>query len=313
MDSLSLERRLLNEFVESNYHFHSILTTFDIDSIIREASNRDFLFSSWMLAYQKALGIEGGKVTDLGFIVDLIVYAADILDDLQDGATAIKDGKQLNEAIFILVFSIHAVQQMALPSVVHARISTILTENLMLALMGQQLDLTNQSNSSEDYFLMVEKKAGTFFKLASDLVMSVLEEPIDSDLLKETTKLSNSLGIYNQILNDIEDFMDLGEDIKNRRRTLPVIYTLNDKNSLLAQYYLGTCTYEQLKEKKHAVINENQTSGVIPYCHYYLLFYENEFNKIIENSIFFKSNADLFISFIKRRSSNGNDYPLYRK
>ncbi|GAF20461.1 octaprenyl diphosphate synthase [Bacillus sp. JCM 19047] len=301
MDTLSLERRLLGKFENTKQDSEWFSEVFNLKSILDTALNRDFLFSNWMNSYQNALHFENEHSKELGVILDLIVHVADILDDFQDGAKEMDGGEQLNEAVFILVFCIHTIQERPLPLKVKEQLQRTVTQNMMSAFVGQQRDLTNVSETTEQYLTMVKEKAGTFFKLATDMLLTVATEPVDKALWNEASTLSTNLGIYNQMLNDVDDFLTLGEDIRNRRHSLPVLFSLGDHNLLVTKYYQGQLTYDDLKENEDRVHQEIQRSGVLSYCQYYLLYYEKQCLRIIEKSIFLKNKSELY-PFIKRRN-----------
>lgn len=178
-------------------------------------------------------------------LIELIILASDILDDIQDKDAknvpwcGVDDAINLNIAFGLLVICLKESNGIADENNTKWILDKIY-DLILLSISGQQIDLKNTLNSENDYIEMCSMKSGSLIRLACLLGAGKVDEKMSRNI----EQYSNYLGVIFQLRNDVSDLINgfLKNDIVSKKRTLPIIYYLNtkeDRYELIQDYYLN--------------------------------------------------------------------------
>lgn len=193
-------------------------------------------------------------------ITELIILAADIMDDMQDNDAQIDapwgqvtDDSNLNIIVGLLLIS--------LKELIEIEGETSIQQNvhhyLLQSISGQQIDINNELISEADYFHMASMKSGSLIVLACLLGAG----KINDQLVKKISKSAYYLGVIFQLRNDVSDMKNgfIKSDILLKKRTLPILYYLNTDDEAYAgiqNYYLNRTSKEDIPLTHRDLINE---------------------------------------------------------
>ncbi|MFD1066387.1 polyprenyl synthetase family protein [Oceanobacillus locisalsi] len=232
--------------------------------------NEEFLeknikeYTSSYIDYKFNLSIEFAKITCIHFdifrsnqdktykikamtIIELIILASDILDDLQDKDTPkdtpwykVDDGQNQNIIIGLLLICLKKADDIG-----HEKdtkiIKKYINNYLLKSIGGQQMDLSNDLQNENDYIYMSYMKSGSLITIACFLGAG---GNIDKQISEKIDKYANYLGLIYQLRNDLVDMKNgfIKSDLLFKKRTLPILYYLNTDDEAyrdIQDYYLN--------------------------------------------------------------------------
>ncbi len=212
---------------------------------------------------------------ELQVIVEFIILAADILDDIQDEDVLIYPwsnvnlGENLNIIIGFLLTALHKVTLLNCSDEAKNFISQQIQLLLLQSINGQQKDMHNCISNESEYLEMDSLKSGSLMQLACILgAGNVLPET-----LQKIKTYANYLGIVAQIRNDVHDVLTdhTINDLHIKKVTLPILYYLYIEDSNfqpIKNYYHSKTQYMHLTESEKAnLMDIVRNGGAIPYCH----------------------------------------------
>ncbi|WP_431808864.1 polyprenyl synthetase family protein [Lysinibacillus sphaericus] len=176
----------------------------------------------------------------LQLCIELLLLAADIIDDIQD-----KDAKKQpwanisTEDNLTCIITLIMLSLKILP-LNQEIINTHIHKLLLRAISGQYSDTNNQVLTESDYVQMVTDKSSSFFEMALLLGAGDIYKSIQNNLKACATHY----GIIAQVRNDWNDLYNEDKalnDLYYRRKSLPIIYALQQDNALfkpLQNFYL---------------------------------------------------------------------------
>ncbi|MGG2932628.1 polyprenyl synthetase family protein [Bacillus pacificus] len=239
------------------------------------------------LRYYKEGGFPLGNLTILAYtlhkevsseiykvasITELIMFAFDILDDLEDDDnpdTPWFSEKEyaLNVITGILFIIIQRITTLNIDYKIEKKLQHILTQYAFKAIEGQHIDLLNNINSEREYIELVSKKSASLFILAYQLGTITAKQ----EYSEEGNNFIRYIGIAEQINNDINDILKLSlkNDLIRKKKTLPVIYLLNhesEKYSIFREYYRNNIDKQLLMKDKENLKGLIIESGALKYC-----------------------------------------------
>lgn len=212
---------------------------------------------------------------ELQVIVELIILAADILDDIQDEDVLIYPwsnvnlGENLNIIIGFLLTALHKVTLLNCSEEARNFISQQIQLLLLQSINGQQKDMHNRISNESDYLEMVSLKSGSLIQLACILGAG----NIPPKTLQTIKTYANYLGIVAQIRNDVHDILTDHSinDLYIKKVNLPILYYLciEDNNfQPIKNYYHSKTQYMHLTaSEKSNLMDIVRNGGAIPYCH----------------------------------------------
>ena len=131
---------------------------------------------------------------------------------------------------------------------------------------GQYMDVTYDIQTEAEYIEMVKKKSGSLVAMAC-FVGTALADAEKNTVIIE--KYANDIGIAAQIDNDMDALYrwDEKNDIKAKKKSLPILYMLTSKrDNLLKQYFSNHVDYNELYVQKEKVIQQMEQEGAFYYA-----------------------------------------------
>lgn len=160
----------------------------------------------------------------------------------------------------------------------------ILSNAIKLMSEGEllQLEKARNLNLKEDvYFEIIKNKTASL--LASSCAAGASTTFTDSKEIEKMRTFGEKVGIAFQIKDDLFDYGNTeigkptGNDIKEKKLTLPLIYTLNNADSTTRRKLIYIVKNENTKkEKVRVVIDEVQKAGGIKYATEKMFNYRDE-------------------------------------
>lgn len=186
--------------------------------------------------------------------VEIAMSAADLLDEIADddpSPIVLEYGvaQALNTGNLMLVIAQRTLQKAAVEPDGDRALKALgaLQEMLVEAAVGQHLDMTYESMeiaevTPEMSLKMTEHKAGAL--MAGACRVGALMAGAEAQVEGLITKIGREMGGIAQLLNDIQDVLPQGiasdgeqakhkTDLRMRKRTLPIVFTLRDESEEL--------------------------------------------------------------------------------
>ncbi|MNY06646.1 (2E,6E)-farnesyl diphosphate synthase [compost metagenome] len=189
-------------------------------------------------------------------MASLLLYGfADITDDAQDGDLRGDWGweRAVNAGNALAFLAHRTLLELPLESLVQATLTHALTSAGLAMTFGQENDLRAtfpRVPSVEEYFQTIQRKTGgsaAFFAKAAAIASR--QSP---GLIETLHRIGEHLGTYHQLLSDLDAFTQAeSSDLRNRKVTLPLIYTLNqssEESKNLAQLLSNGTKSEDLEQ-----------------------------------------------------------------
>lgn len=150
-----------------------------------------------------------------------------------------------------------------------------------------QIEKSRKLNLSEDiYFEIIRNKTASL--LSSACAAGAWSTSKDKGVTEKMKKFGEHVGIAFQIKDDLFDYGNddigkpTGNDIKEKKLTLPLIYTLNSVDASLRRKLIYTIKNENTdKAKVKNLINEVVKAGGIKYATEKMNYYRDEALKIL--------------------------------
>lgn len=219
------------------------------------------------------------KLQDFCIVPELIHNGTLIVDDVEDSAE-LRRGKLAIHKIFGIDIAINAGNALYfIPMIVFLKNRKNVNENILIRAyeiyieeminvsFGQAIDIVwhrgikrNEEIKEEEYITMCALKTGTLARMSARLAATLCNAR--EEIVEKLGKFAESLGVAFQIQDDILDVTspesigkEYGNDIKEGKRTLMVIYALrnaNEKDRRRLIEILNKHT-EDIKERREAI------------------------------------------------------------
>lgn len=160
----------------------------------------------------------------------------------------------------------------------------ILSNSIGKVIEGEllQMDKSRKLNLKEDvYFEIIKGKTASL--LASACAAGAASTFVDSSLIQKLYLFGEKVGIAFQIKDDLLDYSDLdlgkpkGNDIKEKKITLPLLYTLNNCNKALRNKLTRIIKYKNTDTASvNSLIDEVKKNGGIKYAEEKMVFFRDE-------------------------------------
>lgn len=224
-------------------------------------------YTHWML------GGTSPHINRLAAATELILLALDIVDDLQDQDNTVKPWMTcpreyaLNGILAFLMGFVGQLDQLQgnRTTGAAAEASRIIARSIN----GQQRDLNGRIQTADDYLIMVQDKSGSLVRLAC--FMGYASVPCAEDTIRQMNDLADCIGLIHQIQNDLNDLLryDVKNDLFAKKRTLPILYLLEDSEpaaAIVKDFYDGSINREEFIRHKRECLSYIQESGCIEYA-----------------------------------------------
>lgn len=204
--------------------------------------------------------------------VELMMLAGDMLDDLvdQDSLETTWNKAHLTTSLHIAIGLLLAGQKAIVDLLIDdhkkAKAQLYISSRLLQSVNGQHMDVTYDIQTEAEYIEMVKKKSGSLVAMAC-FVGTALADAEKNTVIIE--KYANDIGIAAQIDNDMDALYrwDEKNDIKAKKKLLPILYMLTSKrDNLLKQYFSNHVDYNELYVQKEKVIQQMEQEGAFYYA-----------------------------------------------
>jgi competence protein ComQ len=263
-----------------------------IKQFIEEKAAENSIWSEITRNAHLMLGGNSLQIDKFSALTEWVMLSFDIIDDLQDRDNLSKPWMicppeyTLNSVLAFLIAFIGELGELSVhdSNLKPACLSEI---SLLLAssIKGQQNDLNHSVLTEKDYMEMIEKKSGSLLQFACYMGYAGLE--LDEKDRLQMNDLAQCIGVIAQLGNDMRDVIryDLKNDLLQKKRTLPIIFLLEDSQEefpVLIQYYEGEITDQEFLEHKHACIQYVQNSGCLEYSKIIQSLYRQKAEEIFD-------------------------------
>lgn len=247
-------------------------------------------FAQLVLLHYRMFGGQMQDIYQAAAAVELMILSLDIFDDLQDQDHHAMPWNQINPAVAMNI----ATGLMLLSSKVlgessfdpNAKLLAIdcLQKQVVTAVNGQHMDLSNPITSENEFILMVKQKSGSLLAMAC-LIGTLL---VTEDYHEVVKTYSEHMGIAIQIKNDIRDIFrwDEKNDLMHKKVTLPVLYLLKNQQpqfQMIRDYYDGKVKREDLFSNHNRLKEWITASGALEYANVIMRTHQLQALKGIES------------------------------
>ncbi|MGH2365494.1 MAG: polyprenyl synthetase family protein, partial [Chloroflexota bacterium] len=160
----------------------------------------------WRLAH--ALSVPGELAQQAAVVTEFMIGALDVIDDvIDDESTAGNTGRAVNAGLALLSLAQAAGHELTgeLPAAQGRLVWPCLTQALLVATAGEDLDILSESDSTVDEsaaLAMTERKSGALVAMAFELA-GILHTS-DPDMLSRLAEIGRQIGVLNQLDNDLQ-------------------------------------------------------------------------------------------------------------
>jgi competence protein ComQ len=261
----------MREIVEASFSVSSLKEA--VLTLIEEQAKRsDFLFGRLASVHYQMFSENIKEAERIATAVELMMLAGDLLDDLVDqdsletSWSKVPLTTSLHMAIGLLLAGQKAIADLPIDDHKKAKAQLYILSRLLQSVNGQHMDVTYDIQTEADYLKMVKKKSGSLVAMAC-FVGTALAGAEENTIIIE--KYANDIGIAAQIDNDMEALYrwDEKNDIKAKKKSLPILYMLTGKrDNLLKQYFSDRIGYDELYAQKGKAIQQMEQEGAFYYA-----------------------------------------------
>jgi competence protein ComQ len=218
-----------------------------------------------------------------------MMLAGDMLDDLVDQDNLETSWRPVPLATFLhvvvglLLAGQKAVADLTSDDHKKVKAQSYILSRLLQSLNGQHMDLTHDMQTEAEYLEMVKKKSGSLVVMAC-FFGTVLAGAERNTVIIKT--YANDIGIAAQIDNDMDALYrwDEKNDIKAKKKSLPILYMLASKHdNVWKQYFSQRIEYDVLYAQKEKAIQQMEQEGAIYYAKVISQIYKEKALQEIEN------------------------------
>ncbi|KOS66796.1 ComQ [Lysinibacillus contaminans] len=244
------------------------------------------------------------ELVDLQTIIEIILLASDILDDIQDQDSPTspwsneKLNHNLNVLIGLLFISLSKINTLQCSNQTKIYINNNLYPLMLDALNGQHEDLENKLSNEVEYIKLATLKSGSLIFMANLLGAG----EISTDNLNKVKEYSGYLGVIAQIRNDVHDLVNLEnkKDLKKKKKTLPILYYLHNQDErfkVIKGYYEEITQFEELTKRERNILKNAITNGgALTYCKIVEQIYLSKFKECIDSMELSQHHKNLLIT-----------------
>ena len=257
---LTEELSEFNVLYEKTLKNHSSLFQHMIDYITEGGGKK--IRPTLVFLSAKLCGTPNQKTADYAVIVELLHTATLIHDDVVDKTMERRNRLSVNAkydnrlAVLLGDFVLTLAIQLGVKTE-NLKILSILAELSKNLVEGELFQLTSSGESiinENRYFEIIYKKTATL--LATCTEMGAISVDTDKEKLEKMRLIGEKLGLCFQIKDDIFDYFDQGEigkptgnDIREGKITLPLIYSLNNAPEAIASEMKQIIKYQNFNSE----------------------------------------------------------------
>jgi geranylgeranyl diphosphate synthase type I len=222
-----------------------------------------------------AVGGDWLWATPVSSCIELIHNFSLIHDDIEDGSETrrgqitiwkrwgVPKAINIGDAVFVLGrLSAHRITENGLPDAVVVKVFKILDHACMKLTVGQDLDLafeTREDVAEDEYLEMIEGKTSAL--LAASTSCGGVVAQADTDTIETLHVFGHHLGMAFQIRDDIlglwgdpnQTGKSTGDDLRARKKTLPIIYGLRQSEEFKERWDSGGLDDASIESMREAL------------------------------------------------------------
>ncbi|MDB5054543.1 MAG: geranylgeranyl pyrophosphate synthase [Bacilli bacterium] len=232
-----------------------------------------FPFGNLAILHYQMFGGNNKDIYKAAAAIEMMILSTDIFDDLHDQDNKSVPWNQLNQAVSmniasgLLILSTMLLEESSFP--LENKILALNTFNsqLIKAVNGQHLDITNSANSENDCLQMIKLKSASLLVCAC-VSGTVL---VNKDHGEMVGSYAEDIGIVAQIKNDITDTCNWEgkNDLIRRKRTLPLLFLINSREpetQIIRDYYADKLNENAIFNNRNEITDIIQKSGAYEYA-----------------------------------------------
>jgi competence protein ComQ len=261
----------MREIVETSFSISSLKESI-LTSIEDQAKRSDFLFGRLAAAHYQMFSENIKETERIAAAVELMMLAGDLLDDLVDQDSLetswsnVSLTTSLHIVIGLLLVGQKAIVDLPIDDEQKAKAQLYISSRLLQSLDGQHMDVTYDIQTEADYLKMVKEKSGSLVAMACFVGTALAGAEQNTSIIEN---YAIHIGIAAQIDNDIDALYrwDEKNDIKAKKKSLPILYMLASKHdNLLKQYFSNCVGYDELYAQKEKAIQQMEQEGAFYYA-----------------------------------------------
>jgi competence protein ComQ len=228
-------------------------------------------------------------IYELAAVIELMILSADIFDDLQDKDnpftpwSQVPDSIALNIGLGLLSLSNQYAFTISKSIPNGQELLSCIQYYSLDSIAGQHLDLLDLIEGEEDYVQMIRLKSGKLTALAC--LAGAIAGNASPQALEIIRKYSETVGMFAQVSNDVEGVLrtDTKNDLLNKRRTLPVLYLLNEFNQASKEVVREVFADREIMEDSlPAIVEKIKQSGAVQYAQVQQRVWSLEVSRMID-------------------------------
>jgi competence protein ComQ len=261
----------MREIVETSFSISSLKESV-LTSIEDQAKRSDFLFGRLTAAHYQMFSENIKETERIAAAVELMMLAGDMLDDLVDQDSLETSWRKvplttsLHIVIGLLLVGQKAIADLPIDDDQKAKAQLYISDRLLQSLDGQHMDVTYDIQTEADYLKMVKEKSGSLVAMACFVGTALAGAERNTVIIE---KYANDIGIAAQIDNDMDALYrwDEKNDIKAKKKSLPILYMLASKHdNVWKQYFSHRINYDELYAQKEKAIQQMEQEGAFYYA-----------------------------------------------
>jgi competence protein ComQ len=249
-----------------------------IQTCIDSKAEENTIWSNLTIYTHRMLGGGNPFIQRLAAVTEMVILGLDIMDDLQDRDNPDKPWMQQPQELVLNAM-------VALFMAASAELGALSKQNpeltlpdagelsrlISVAINGQHTDLMLTVETEVEYVNMVQQKSCVLIRIAFYIgIAAIPSHRMSPATWDQMNHLADLIGMIAQINNDISDLlrMDIKNDLFTKKRTLPILYLLEESDSAfpeMQQFFEGTITLQQFLQKKLECMVYITDSGCIEY------------------------------------------------
>jgi competence protein ComQ len=242
-----------------------------------------FPFGNLAILHYQMFGGNNEDIYKAAAAIEMMILSTDIFDDLQDQDNKSVPWRQLNQAVAmniaagLLILSTMLFENLSFPIENKTLALNHFNSQIVKAVNGQHLDITNSVNSENDCLHMIKLKSASLLVCAC-VIGTVL---VNKDHGGMVGGYAEEIGIVAQIKNDITDTCNWEgkNDLIRRKRTLPLLFLIKSREpetQIIRDYYAGKLNEDALFNDKDEITNIILKSGAYEYASVILRVHQME-------------------------------------
>jgi competence protein ComQ len=232
-----------------------------------------FPFGHLAIFHYQMFGGNNKDIYKAAAAIEMMILSTDIFDDLQDQDNKSVPWIQLNQAVSmniaagLLTLSTMLFEEASFPIENKRLALNNFNSQIVKAVNGQHLDITNRVNSENDCLQMMKLKSASLLVCAC-VTGTVL---VNKDHVGLVGSYAEDFGIVAQIKNDITDTCNWEgkNDLIRRKRTLPLLFLIKSRepeSQIIRDYYAGKLNEKAISKHRNEITHIIRNSGAYEYA-----------------------------------------------